>query len=109
MLGIETEVVIFFLCGAYGDGTFLRLSDSAADTKTRAASSAGSRCGGYRLLAVGERVCVSSDVLYDLWKYPLVLCSGNRSRAADCCGGAAFVETNFQETEKNMKKQGNLD
>ena len=23
MLGIETEVVIFFLCGAYGDGTFL--------------------------------------------------------------------------------------
>ena len=109
MLGIETEVVNFFLCGAYGDGTFLRLSDSAADTKTRAASSAGSRCGGYRLLAVGERVCVSSDVLYDLWKYPLVLCSGNRSRAADCCGGAAFVETNFQETEKNMKKQGNLD
>lgn len=109
MLGIETEVVIFLLCGAYGDGTFLRLSDSAADTKTRAASSAGSRCGGYRLLAVGERVCVSSDVLYDLWKYPLVLCSGNRSRAADCCGGAAFVETNFQETEKNMKKQGNLD
>lgn len=109
MLGIETEVVIFFLCGAYGDGTFLRLSDSAADTKTRAASSAGSRCGGYRLLAVGERVCVSSDVLYDLWKYPLVLCSGNRSRAADCCWGAAFVETNFQETEKNMKKQGNLD
>ena len=105
MLGIETEVVIFFLCGAYGGWIlFLRLSDSAADTKTRAASSAGSRCGGYRLLAVGERVCVSSDVLYDLWKYPLVLCSGNRSRAADCCGGAAFVETNFQETEKNMKK-----
>lgn len=60
-------------------------------------------------MAVGERVCVSSDVLYDLWKYSLVLCSGNRSRAADCCGGAAFVETNFQETEKNMKKQGNLD
>lgn len=88
---------------------FFAVSDSAADTKTRAASSAGSRCGGYRLLAVGERVCVSSDVLYDLWKYSLVLCSGNRSRAADCCGGAAFVETNFQETEKNMKKQGNLD
>ena len=109
MLGIETEVVIFFYAALTGMVLFLRLSDSAADTKTRAASSAGSRCGGYRLLAVGERVCVSSDVLYDLWKYPLVLCSGNRSRAADCCGGAAFVETNFQETEKNMKKQGNLD
>lgn len=99
MLGIETEVVIFSMRRLRG-WYFLRLSDSAADTKTRAASSAGSRCGGYRLLAVGERVCVSSDVLYDLWKYPLVLCSGNRSRAADCCGGAAFVETNFQETEK---------
>lgn len=108
MLGIETEVVIFSMRRLRG-WYFLRLSDSAADTKTRAASSAGSRCGGYRLLAVGECVCVSSDVLYDLWKYSLVLCSGNRSRAADCCGGAAFVETNFQETEKNMKKQGNLD
>lgn len=105
MLGIENRSCDFFLCGAYGDGTFLRLSDSAADTKTRAASSAGSRCGGYRLLAVGERVCVSSDVLYDLWKYPLVLCSGNRSRAADCCWGAAFVETNFQEIEKNIKNK----
>lgn len=99
MLGIETEVVIFSMRRLRG-WYFLRLSDSAADTKTRAASSAGSRCGGYRLLAVGERVCVSSDVLYDLWKYPLVLCSGNRSRAADCCWGAAFVETNFQEIEK---------
>ena len=90
MLGIETEVVIFFYAALTGTVLFCSY-------------------GGYRLLAVGERVCVSSDVLYDLWKYPLVLCSGNRSRAADCCGGAAFVETNFQETEKNMKKQGNLD
>ena len=101
MLGIETEVVIFFYAALTGMVLFC----------------------GYQILllirrlvrhhplavGVGERVCVSSDVLYDLWKYPLVLCSGNRSRAADCCWGAAFVETNFQETEKNMKKQGNLD
>lgn len=109
MLGIETEVVIFFYAALTGMVLFCGYQILLLIRRLVRHHPLGSRCGGYRLLAVGERVCVSSDVLYDLWKYPLVLCSGNRSRAADCCGGAAFVETNFQETEKNMKKQGNLD
>lgn len=104
MLGIETEVVIFFYAALTGMVLFcgyqilLLIRRLVRHHRWR-------RCGGYRLLAVGERICVSSDVLYDLWKYPLVLCSGNRSRAADCCGGAAFVETNFQEIEKNIKNK----
>ena len=81
MLGIETEVVIFFYAALTGMVLFC----------------------GYQILLLIRRLV--SDVLYDLWKYPLVLCSGNRSRAADCCWGAAFVETNFQEIEKNIKNK----
>ena len=84
---------------------FLRLSDSAADTKTRAASSAA-----VGVEDIGFWLLVSAYVFRQMYcttygKYPLVLCSGNRSRAADCCWGAAFVETNFQEIEKNIKNK----
>ena len=101
MLGIETEVVIFFYAALTGMVLFCGYQILLLIR----------RLVRHHPLAVGvedigfERVCVSSDVLYDLWKYPLVLCSGNRSRAADCCGGAAFVETNFQEIEKNIKNK----
>ena len=96
MLGIETEVVIFFYAALTGMVLFCGYQILLLIRRL---------VRHHRLLAVGERVCVSSDVLYDLWKYPLVLCSGNRSRAADCCWGAAFVETNFQEIEKNIKNK----
>ncbi|MGJ5627383.1 spore cortex biosynthesis protein YabQ [Mediterraneibacter gnavus] len=105
MLGIETEVVIFFYAALTGMVLFCGYQILLLIR----------RLVRHHPLAVGVEdigfwLLVSAYVFRQMYcttygSIPLVLCSGNRSRAADCCWGAAFVETNFQEIEKNIKNK----
>ena len=109
MLGIETEVVIFFYAALTGMVLFCGYQILLLIR----------RLVRHHPLAVGVEdigfwLLVSAYVFRQMycttygsirWFFVLGIAVG----LLTAVGGAAFVETNFQETEKNMKKQGNLD
>ena len=105
MLGIETEVVIFFYAALTGMVLFCGYQILLLIR----------RLVRHHPLAVGVEdigfwLLVSAYVFRQMycttygsirWFFVLGIAAG----LPDCCWGAAFVETNFQEIEKNIKNK----